>query len=277
MSDVGDVTEGNTIPVDSDGRVYHVGCREGEISNKILICSSHDLAKEISTQFDEEHNFERLSNRGFHVYTGRYNGTRVTVIGFGIGFAMIDILLREVRRITTGKLYIVLIGIAPSPSNLSVNAVVNVVDAVAFQLDYQNFQRENPYQFFTQPYAADPVLSQKILIGLKMGGFNVREGRVCSSPSFVAGIAAPKDLPLNFKRDKLLSELQQKCGQIATLEMEAYPLFWLASRSSDSSIAVAAVSVVGSDLNRDLIQNVDALKSLVKIGRRVFEVFSDIE
>lgn len=284
MTAVSDVSGGNTIPLDDEGRTYHVGCKSGEVANHILICSSFTLAKEIATNlFDDEDNFfSRLSNRGFHTYTGTFQSSKVSVIGFGIGFAMVDFLIREIRAITIGRLFIVLIGTSPTPSSITVGEVVNIQDCVGYQLDYDKFNSSSfPYQFL-DPLKPDEELYTHILYGLKLGGFNAREGRNCSSSSFVSGLNEESKenfghskSQFDFKSKSLLKKLQEKYPNILTFENDVYQLFYLASKSTDQSISCAAVSLVGSDMKQQVIDDIELLKKEMRIARAVFSKFAE--
>lgn len=76
---------GNTVPKDDDGHVYHVGCKHGEIADRVLVVSDYVIAEEIAKLF-EGTPFKRPSSRGYTTYTGQYKGQRVSLIAIGIGF-----------------------------------------------------------------------------------------------------------------------------------------------------------------------------------------------
>lgn len=269
---VGSCKGGNTVPMDSDGRAYHLGCKYGEIANEILICSSYQLAEAISTLFEQENLFVRRSNRGYHTYTGMYHGKRLSVIGFGIGFAMVDFLIREVRAVTRGKLTYVFLGSAPSPINLPLGTVVNLKDAVAVEIDFANFEESAlPYRIFSKPVPADSELSRFIAEGVELV-----DGRACSCPSFCNGICAPKKEsggvgPFDFKSEGLLERVTETCGQIASLENDIYILLWTALKSSDASIRIAALSVVGSDLQGNVLPEQDLIQKQKEIASTILD------
>lgn len=73
------------FPMDAEGRTYHVGCRRGEIANRLLLVGSTGRAQAIASCFDEgKAHFVHVSDRGFHTHTGRVNGVPVTVMAIGM-------------------------------------------------------------------------------------------------------------------------------------------------------------------------------------------------
>lgn len=54
--------------------------------------------------------FEHASARGYLTLTGRYKGVPITLIAIGMGVAMVDFMVREVRAVVDGDLAIVRFG-----------------------------------------------------------------------------------------------------------------------------------------------------------------------
>lgn len=284
---VGSCKGGNTIPLDDEGRTYHFGCKEGEVANEILICSCYRLAEEIAQNFDEKGKdlFRRESNRGYLTYTGHYKGKRISVVGFGIGFAMIDFLVRELRRITKGPLTFIELGSAPTGSNVSLGTAVVATDAVAYELDFDNFSPENksPYTIFKKPVPADPNVVKAIENGLAQAHINYTTGRIASNPSFCAGICAPTPQSgglgsFNFKTDGLKERLESECGKIASFEMDAYPLLWTSLQATEKhSIRSAVVSVIGADLNNKVLPAEEIHNIQLKIAPVLLEQLGKLQ
>ena len=287
MSDithVGSCTGGNSVPIDDEGRPYHYGCKADEISHEFLICSCYELAKEISKLMDQDTLFFRASNRGYHTYTGYYKGKRLTIVAFGIGFAMLDFLLREIRAITTGKLTFIQLGEAPSPSGVPLGTAVNVKDACAFEIDYMNFNKESecPYRIFAKPVESDGAVFEALQEGLKAGGIKTQVGRVASNPSFVSGVNAPTAKSggvgnFDFKSDKLMEKVTEKCGTIATLEMDTYMLYWTALREVRNEIKTGAVSVVSADMDGNVLPDEELLKIELDVAKVILEQLGKLQ
>jgi len=262
---------GNTIPVDEEGRVYHYGCKAGEVSNEILITPDYALAEEIAGLFDDQSKvFKRVSNRGYLTFTGEFKGKRLSVVAFGIGFAMIDFFIREVRAITTGPLTIIELSTAPTPKDIPLGTSVIIKDACAYEIDFENFTADNPcpYRFFKKPVPSNSTVFAGIEAGLKVSNIPYVCGRVASNPSFSAGVCAPTKQSggigtFDFKTDGLMDKVNEELGDIASLEMDTYPLYWTALRSTNKDIAVGAVSIAGSNLKGDVMPYEEVHKRLL--------------
>lgn len=103
------------FPKDSQGRTYHVGTKEGEVSNLIItgnepsnIVGDPARAKKIAENLESSQCFS--SKRGFLTITGIYKGKLISIISIGMGYSMIDMMVREVRAVTMGPLYIIRLG-----------------------------------------------------------------------------------------------------------------------------------------------------------------------
>jgi uridine phosphorylase len=73
------------FPRDSEGRVYHIGVRYGEVANRILTVGDPARAKAIARWLDTEKEsgrpvFTKQSHRGFLTITGRYKGVPVSIM-----------------------------------------------------------------------------------------------------------------------------------------------------------------------------------------------------
>ena len=285
LEHVGSCKGGNTIPLDPEGRPYHYGCTGSEISNYFLICSCYDLAEKCSKLFDSDKTtFIKKSNRGYHTYTGYFNGKRISICGFGIGFAMIDFLLREIRAITTGKLVFIQIGEAPTPLDIPLGTAVNVKDAVAFEIDYNEFKPENklPYRIFSKPVPANQTLFNIISESLKITSIPTIEGRTASNPSFVAGLNAPLFSKggtgaFNFRTEGLLEKLVKECGEISTFEMDAYPLLWTSLREVDNNIDSAVVSIVSSDFKGNILKDIELQNRQLEVAKIILDQLSKLQ
>lgn len=81
------------LVLDDQGRVYHLGLRPEEVSDKILLVGDQDRVKLISSYFDSiEHTSQ---HREFACITGTYQGKRITALSSGIGTDNIDIVMNE--------------------------------------------------------------------------------------------------------------------------------------------------------------------------------------
>ncbi|KAI7857006.1 nucleoside phosphorylase domain-containing protein [Circinella umbellata] len=103
------------FPQDSEGRVYHISVKQGEVANRILTVGDHVRARAIAKWLDSEEEaghptFIHTSQRGFLTITGRYKGVPVSIIAIGMGNPMMDFLIRETRAIVSGTMAIIRFG-----------------------------------------------------------------------------------------------------------------------------------------------------------------------
>ena len=79
--------------LNSDGSVFHLHLKPGEVANHIILVGDPGRVPVISSHFSRID--VKVSNREFLTHTGIYENTRVSVISTGIGTDNIDIVLNE--------------------------------------------------------------------------------------------------------------------------------------------------------------------------------------
>lgn len=85
--------EESELIINSDGSVFHLHLKPGEISDKIILVGDPGRVDMIASNFDEIE--VRAENREFKSVTGKYKGARLTVVSTGIGTDNIDIVVTE--------------------------------------------------------------------------------------------------------------------------------------------------------------------------------------
>ncbi|KAJ3299277.1 hypothetical protein HK104_009493 [Borealophlyctis nickersoniae] len=82
------------------------------VANRIVTVGDPTRLRVLASMFDKggADAFAHVSKRGFTTVTGTFEGVRVSVIAIGMGFPMIDMMVREVRATTTGPLLIARFG-----------------------------------------------------------------------------------------------------------------------------------------------------------------------
>lgn len=80
-----------------DGRQYHIGLKEGDVGEYVILPGDPKRCEKIAKYFDEA----RLvgDNREFITYTGYISGTKVSVTSTGIGGASASIALEELVKV----------------------------------------------------------------------------------------------------------------------------------------------------------------------------------
>ncbi len=85
--------EESELIINSDGSVFHLHLKPGEIAENIILVGDPGRVKVVASFF-EEIELER-SNREFVSVTGKYRGERISVVATGIGTDNIDIVVNE--------------------------------------------------------------------------------------------------------------------------------------------------------------------------------------
>ena len=106
------------LPIDKSGRLYHLGLLKEELSPRILTVGDSSRAFTIAKTFDGANRYARIpeqlgskvfylpSNRGFVTFSGKYNNVPISIVAIGMGFPMMDFLVRESRAILDGPMAI---------------------------------------------------------------------------------------------------------------------------------------------------------------------------
>lgn len=85
--------EESELIINSDGSVFHLHLKPGEISDKIILVGDPGRVEMIASYFDSVE--VRAENREFKSVTGTFKGARLTVVSTGIGTDNIDIVVTE--------------------------------------------------------------------------------------------------------------------------------------------------------------------------------------
>uniref|UniRef100_A0A7C3SHW2 Uridine phosphorylase n=1 Tax=Desulfobacca acetoxidans TaxID=60893 RepID=A0A7C3SHW2_9BACT len=72
-----------SVPVNEQGRFYHLDCGPGDLAPYILTCGDPARARRLARYFDRVE--VRRRNREFVTFTGRYHGIPVSAMATGIG------------------------------------------------------------------------------------------------------------------------------------------------------------------------------------------------
>lgn len=89
MAKIGD----SELIVNTDGSVFHLHIKPGELADKIILVGDPGRVKMVSSYFDAVESSS--ASREFQSVTGIYKGSRMTVLSTGIGCDNIDIVMTE--------------------------------------------------------------------------------------------------------------------------------------------------------------------------------------
>ncbi|GAA5831549.1 hypothetical protein JCM5353_000433 [Sporobolomyces roseus] len=244
------------FPTDSQGRTYHVSTAPGQTANRILTVGDPARLHRVAKHLDEwPEPFQRVSQRGYTTVTGRYRGVPVSIIAIGMGVAMTDFFVREVRAVVEGELAIIRFGSCGSlDPTLKVGSLGVPEQALTISTNYNHFHSPSkkegmePYLIST-PIKADERLQKHL--------FEVLEREAKDDETEVRSIElhASSDcfyssqgrIDPNFQDDnhELISTLLSRHDKCSSLEMETAHLLHLASIASPSlPIKAAAVHCI---------------------------------
>lgn len=201
----------------------HIGAKQGEIADKILLPGDPLRAKFIAETFLEE---PKIYNevRGMYGYTGTYKGERVSVQGTGMGVPSISIYVNELIQSYDVK-KLIRVGTCGA-----IQKDVNVRDVILAQGATTDSQM-NRLIFNGIDYApiADFELLKNAYDAGVDKGLELRVGNVFTSDTFYRDNA------------QQVNELLAKY-QVLAIEMESTALYTLAAKYGRQALSVLTVS-----------------------------------
>lgn len=213
----------------------HIGAKEGEIADKILLPGDPLRAKYIAETFlDEVIQYNEV--RGMYGFTGTYKGERISVQGTGMGAPSISIYVNElIQSYDVRKL--IRVG-----SCGAIQKDVNVRDVILAQGATSDSQ-QNRMVFNGIDYA--PIADFNLLknaydVGVKKG-IDLRVGNVFTSDSFYRDNAE--------EVNALLARYH-----VLAIEMETSALYTLAAKFGRQALSVLTVSdhiITGEETTAD--------------------------
>lgn len=254
MQHTGQITNAN-FPMDAEGRTYHVGLKAGELANLVLMVGDHSRATLLKSLLDTSTNsVEYHSSRGFLTYTGMYEHARISIMSIGMGLAMADFAIREMRAITEGPLCIVRLGTCGSPNaSISLGTVIAAKKSYAITTNYDAHAQESSLNKFhvSMPISADEHMHQalmKHLQGNLKEPYRAAEGTDATADSFYStqGRIDPR---FNDNNEALLASIMERYPCTASLQMETFQLYHLARIGCDIRAAAAAIVIAARTQN----------------------------
>ncbi|GAA5913035.1 hypothetical protein JCM8208_005675 [Rhodotorula glutinis] len=239
----------------SDGRVYHVSVKAGQVANRIVTVGDPARLHRFKRFLDKEPKpFEHASARGYTTVTGRYKGVPVTLIAIGMGVAMVDFFVREVRAVVDGDLAIIRFGSCGSlDPSLPVGSIGVPKQALQISTNYAHWhgdgdkEAEPPY-LFSPSIPADADLQAALVSSLS----DSVASSTCKARSLTSKAPPPTDssqgrIDRNFQDDNetLIDDLVKANPDCASLEMETAHLLHISHLSP--KIRAAACHMVFAD------------------------------
>ncbi|KAF8055740.1 purine nucleoside phosphorylase [Scenedesmus sp. PABB004] len=243
------------FPCDAEGRTLHLGCKRGEVANRILSVGSMDRALLVADQLQGGAPgaplFQHLSGRGFLTITGLYEGTPVSIITTMMGMPNMDFVVREARAVVAGQMAVVRLGTcgALAPPAALGSLVVASPGAVCIRRDPDAWTLGDgrPAYAVSAPVAADPQLAALLVAAAteRVGPAAVVAGLNATADSFYSSQAR---LGAHFddKNDAVITQLRERYPDAVSLEMETFHLLDLA-RCSRGAVRAAAFCIAAAE------------------------------
>ena len=271
--------------INSDGSVYHLNLKPGDVSEKIIAVGDPGRVYRVSKFFDTL-DFE-MNKREFITHTGTYAGKKITVISTGMGTDNIEILLTELdalfnvdlksREIKKKKKKLSIIKIGTSGSiQADIKIGTHLVSDYAVGLD-------NLFAYYEFPQDATGIkVSQKLKEVLdlnfmpyccrcseslkkKMAG-DMLSGNTLSAPGFYA--PQGREIRIKPRNPSMLNELiyfHVNDFWLTNFEMEASAYYGLGKMLGHEVLCLNAIIAnrVKKSFSKDYNKTVDKLIQIV--------------
>jgi uridine phosphorylase len=257
---------------DSEGRIQPLNCKRGELTNRIITVGDPNRAAGFKQFFDDPDSvIERRSNMIFVVYTGTVNGVPVSVVGTGMGFTMVEILLVQARAIVEGPIYIIRFGTCGSLSvDVPVGTFILTDRIYGIRQSYEALESGFPFELSKNPYPMDPALLNLIAGAFQKEAPNYRVAR---GPGFSADTfyASQGRLDVSFvdHNQTVIDEILARVPDVMNFEMETFILGFLAAKFPEAQIKAGAICIALAQRNvADAFLSVDKKHEMELIGAK---------
>ncbi len=242
--------------LNSDGSVYHLALKPGEVSDTVITVGDPERVGKVSQLFDSTE--IKREKREFVTHTGMYKGKRLTVISTGIGTDNIDIVFNELHSLkqmegNLGNPYkFIRLGTSGTVRNdVAVDSVLISEAAIGFDgllhfYEWHEGEKEidalvksdSRFEKLPRPYAAFAgseliskfnTLADTIGVTVTAPGFYAPQGRSVNAPIKVPDFT------------QLLSQSSLGGKPITNIEMETAGIYGLASLFGHQAISISAI------------------------------------
>ena len=209
------------LPLDSQGKFYHIDCRVGDVAPYILACANPGRAHSMADFLQERE--LKGKNREYIVYTGRYKGIPLSVMGTGIGAPATAIAVVEAAQCQPNATFI-RVG--------TCGALQPEIELGDLILTDECIREENTTRYYAAPdlvVRAHPDVLRALEMAAGELHFPYHKGTTCTTSDFYAGQGRKIDgFPV---RDANKVERLRSLG-VLNFEMEMSVFLTLATVSS---------------------------------------------
>ncbi len=236
------------IPLNAQGRYYHIDCRPGDIGRYILTCGDHGRCRRIASLFDRIETVRE--NRGFLTITGPYKGIEVSALCTGIGPASAAITMVEACQCSPEATFI-RVG-----SSGGLQHHINAGDLVVTEKALRDEDTTCHYAGPEVEATADPDVCAALGKACRMLGYPYHVGLTCTTSDFYAGQG--RVVPGFPTLDPERVERMRREG-ILNFEMEM-SVFLTLARVSSFNIRAGGVCAVFSERTRRMFAGSELLQ-----------------
>ena len=245
-ADSDDDSEG--FPLRKNGRTLHLNLIRGDVANRILSVGDSSRAHKLSKFFDYPDQVRIThSDTVFKVFTGEFRGVPLSIVATGMGAAMIDFVVREVRHVVDGPIAMIRLGTCGviHPDYDAGQLLVATKGSTFIKTHHDeiiNGNIEKAYSF-SPPVKSDIPLSSLLVCNLRntVGDEKVKQVMNCSADSFYNS-EGRIDPNFNDYNNTLISDLRKKFPGVVSLEMESFGLLSLATK--DMHCTACAIGMI---------------------------------
>lgn len=237
--------------------------KAGQVANRVVTVGDPVRAERIALLLDQEPKpFKLASHRGFLTITGKYQGVPVSIIAIGMGFAMMDFFVREVRAVLEPheELCVIRLGSCGAIGQAQVGSLIIPKEAYSCTRNYDFFlpdSKETEQYRISKPVKADAEIRSALLKSLSTDSATTQSNTTvhsnclsCSADSFYSsqGRIDPyfSSLQHGDNNADLIPRLRKEYPTTEALEMETFMLLHLAS-VTNGGIRAAGVHMCFAD------------------------------
>lgn len=214
----------------SSGRQYHIGLKEGELAEYILLCGDPGRVEKVAAHFDEAS--APVTHREYVTVTGKYKGMPLSVMATGIGTDNTEIALVEISQIVKKATLIRIGSCSALKKHVELGEVVISTGAVRLENTTSAYVCDGyPAVAHYETVTALVAAAQKLKIPYSVG-------ITATAPGFYG--AQGREIPPFYIRKKNLPEELEKMN-VENFEMEASSLFVMSSMAGFRAGCVCAV------------------------------------
>ncbi|MDI6852804.1 MAG: nucleoside phosphorylase [Deltaproteobacteria bacterium] len=256
----------SAVPVNEQGRFYHLDCGPGDIAPYILTCGDPARARRLARHFETVE--IRRRNREFVTITGRYRGIPITALATGIGPDNTAIAVIEASQAVSAATFIRLGTTGALQEHIALGDLIITEQAV---------RDENTTHYYAPPdfqALAHPAVLDALKKAAKELGVPYHLGVTCTTSDFYAGQG--RTAPGFTCRDPGKVERLRAAG-VLNFEMEMSAYLTLARISSLPLRAGGACVVLDNLVTRSETfssrrEKSKAITRLLRVGLRAVEI-----